>query len=55
VHFGTASQIRAQRAATLDAAYAAHPDRFRRPPVPPKLPDAAWINQPSRQALIQSN
>jgi putative transposase len=55
VHFGTAGEIRAQRAVTLDAAYAAHPDRFRRPPVPPKLPDAAWINQPSREALIQNN
>jgi len=55
VHFGTATQVRAQRAVTLDAAYAAHPDRFRRRPVPPKLPDAAWINQPSREALIQNN
>jgi putative transposase len=55
VHFGTAGEIRAQRAVTLDAAYAAHPDRFRRRPVPPKLPDAAWINQPSREALIQNN
>ena len=55
VHYGTATQVRAQRAVTLDAAYAVHPDRFRRRPVPPKLPDAAWINQPSREALIQSN
>jgi putative transposase len=55
VHFGTAGEIRAQRAVTLDAAYAAHPDRFRRRPVPPKLPVAAWINQPSREALIQNN
>jgi putative transposase len=55
VHFGTAPQVRAQRAVTLDAAYAAHPDRFRRRPVPPKLPEAAWINQPSREALIQNN
>jgi putative transposase len=55
VHFGTAAQVRAQRAATLDAAYAANPDRFRRRPVPPKLPDAAWINQPSRESLIQNN
>ncbi len=55
VHFGTATQVRAQRAVTLDAAYAAHPDRFRRRPVPPKLPEAAWINQPSREALIQNN
>ena len=55
VHHGTATQVRAQRAATLDAAYAAHPDRFRRPPVPPQLPAAAWINPPSREALIQTN
>ena len=55
VHFGTAGEIRAQRAVTLDAAYAAHPDRFRRRPLPPKLPEAAWINQPSREALIQNN
>ena len=55
VHFGTATQVRAQRAVTLDAAYAAHPDRFRRRPIPPQLPDAAWINQPSQEALIQSN
>ncbi len=55
VHHGTASEIRAQRAATLDAAYTAHPNRFRRRPVPPRLPAAAWINQPSREALIQNN
>ncbi len=55
VHHGTAAEIRAQRAVTLDAAYTAHPDRFRRRPTPPKLPTAAWINQPSREALIQNN
>ena len=56
VHHGTAAEIRAQRAATLQVAYAANPDRFgRRPPNPPQLPTAAWINQPSREALIQSN
>lgn len=55
VHYGTATEIRAQRAATLDAAYTANPDRFRgRRPTPPKLPTAAWINDPSRQANIQS-
>ena len=49
-------EIRAQRAATLDAAYTANPTRFRhRRPQPPALPDAAWINQPQREALIQSN
>jgi len=56
VHFGTAGQVRQQRQATLHAAYHAHPARFRhRRPEPPKLPAAAWINQPSREALIQSN
>ena len=55
VHYGTATEVRAQRQATLDAAYAAHPDRFsHRRPAPPKLPTAAWINQPSQEALIQS-
>ena len=55
VHYGTAPQIRADRARTLDAAYAANPDRFRRRrPPPPKLPTTAWINDPSREALIQN-
>jgi transposase InsO family protein len=49
VHFGTAEQIRAQRQATLDRAYAAHPQRFTRRPRPPRLPETAWINQPVEQ------
>jgi putative transposase len=48
VHYGTATEIRAQRAATLDAAYAANPGRFcGRRPTPPKLPTVAWINNPT--------
>ncbi len=55
VHYGTATEIQAQRAATLDAAYAANPARFRhRRPTPPKLPTIAWINQPTPEALIKS-
>ncbi|MBA2317881.1 MAG: hypothetical protein H0V93_08900 [Euzebyales bacterium] len=55
LHYGTAAEVRAQRAATLNAAYAANPARFRhRRPHPPKLPTAAWINEPSREALIQN-
>jgi putative transposase len=55
VHHGTATEIRAQRQTTLDAAYAAHPERFgHRRPAPPKLPAIAWINQPSQEALIQT-
>ena len=56
VHYGTATEIRAERARTLDAAYAANPDRFRgRRPSPPALPTIAWINDPSREALIHNN
>ena len=46
VHDGTARQIQAHRQQVLDAAYAARPDRFRRPPRAPELPRKAWINQP---------
>lgn len=47
VHFGTAAAVRAERALVLDAAYAAHPDRFvNGAPTPPALPGPAWINKP---------
>lgn len=51
VHHGRATQIRAQRQTVLDAAYTAHPDRFRRPPSAPRIPEAAWINQPPETPL----
>jgi len=55
VHYGTATEIRAARAEILAAAYEANPARFRhRPPTPPELPQVAWINEPNREALIQS-
>lgn len=55
LHYGTAAEIRVQRAVTLDAAYAANPARFRhRRPQPPKLPTVAWINEPSPEAPIKS-
>jgi putative transposase len=48
--------VRAQRARVLDAAYAAHPERFvRKPPVPPGLPAAAWINKPEQHLLDTTN
>jgi putative transposase len=51
VHYGTATEVRAQRQVTLDAAYAANPARFRhRRPQPPKLPTVAWINEPTEDA-----
>jgi putative transposase len=55
VHFGTAEQIRADRATVLAAAYARNPERFNRPPEPPKLPTVAWINPPSDPTQLQNN
>jgi len=47
VHYGRAPDLHAARTAVLNAAYAAHPERFvNHPPVPPPLPRAAWINPP---------
>lgn len=55
VHYGTAAEVRAGRTATLDAAYAANPARFRHQrPHAPKLPTRAWINEPSREAQFQN-
>ncbi|MGH2869528.1 MAG: IS3 family transposase [Solirubrobacteraceae bacterium] len=48
VHHGNAQQLRDARARVLDAAYQRHPERFvRKPPAPPELPTAAWINKPA--------
>lgn len=47
VHYGRAADLHATRAVVLNAAYAAHPERFvNHPPIPPPLPTAAWINPP---------
>nr|WP_225448696.1 IS3 family transposase [Streptacidiphilus sp. P02-A3a] len=50
VHFGTAQEIRDQRALTLTDAYARHPERFGRRPQPPKIPQTAWINDPAKRS-----
>ena len=48
VHYGQAPAVLAARAATLASAFAAHPARFKgRPPQPPRLPPAVWINPPT--------
>jgi putative transposase len=48
VHHGQAQALHAERQRVLEAAYAATPERFvRRPPAPPELPTAAWINKPT--------
>jgi putative transposase len=47
VHYGRADQVTTARAAVLDGAFAAHPERFvRKPPEPPRLPEQVWINKP---------
>jgi putative transposase len=54
VHFGEVLEIRARRATVLEAAYARNPERFSRPPEPPKLPTVAWINPPDQAAPLQA-
>ncbi len=47
IHYGEDAALRAQRSRVLEAAYAAHPERFvRGTPVLPPLPEAVWINKP---------
>lgn len=48
VHYGEAETVTRVRQAVLEAAHAAHPERFvRKPPQPPAVPEAAWINRPN--------
>jgi len=52
VHFGEAPVVLARRQVVLDAAYAAHPERFvRHAPIPLPLPSAVWINKPRPAAV----
>jgi transposase InsO family protein len=47
VQLGTAQQVIENRKQVLAQAFASHPERFvRNFPLPPKLPDQVWINQP---------
>jgi putative transposase len=47
VHYDQAHIVSQQRQQVLQAAYAAHPERFVRGlPTPPELPTAVWINRP---------
>lgn len=47
VHRGRFEEVLASRQATLDLAYAAHPERFvHRPPQVSRPPEAVWINRP---------
>ena len=51
VHYGRAQEIHDERRRVLAAAYARTPERFvARPPQPPALPTAAWINKPDAES-----
>ena len=50
VHHGHAHAVREKRQIVLNGAYQLHPERFvKRPPSPPPLPDAVWINKPNEE------
>jgi len=50
VHYGRAHAVREARGRVLDAAYLAAPERFvNKPPQPPELPQAVWINKPEEK------
>jgi len=54
VHYGRAPAIVAARQRVLDAAHAAHPERFvRGRPTQKAPPPAAWINPPPTEAVAQ--
>ena len=51
VHFERTDAVVDLRRRVLDAAYAAHPERFvNKPPTPPAVPSAVWINPPKEAA-----
>jgi len=53
VHYGQTAPIRAQRQQTLQAAYAAHPERFVHGiPKPKSVPHTVWINPPKSEVAL---
>ena len=49
VHYGEADRVLARRQATLDQAFAAHPERFgHRPPQVARLPETVFLNRPGQ-------
>lgn len=49
IHFGQAAAIYDARQTTLDAAFQKTPERFvQKPPKPPAVPTAVWINPPKQ-------
>ena len=50
LHTGNHTAILEHRQITLNAAAAAHPERFTTPPTPAAVPTTAWINKPAIQS-----
>jgi len=51
VHYGKAEAVTSQRRIVLASVFDTHPERFVRGlPVPPSLPEAAWINKPKAES-----
>ena len=56
VHYGLSAAINSTRQSALDAGFAAHPNRFKgRPPRPPEMPTAVWINPPTKASHATEN
>jgi putative transposase len=53
VHYGKTETVITARNTTLTTAYTKNPKRFSKPPTAPKPPKEAWINDPSKEALIK--
>ena len=55
VHYGRSAALTARRGATLDAAFAAHPFRFKGVTLQaPTVPTSVWINPPKKETAPQS-
>jgi putative transposase len=54
VHIGTAQAIQDKRTETIEQFRAANPQRFTRTPKLPKIPAAAYINQPEEPEVTQT-
>jgi putative transposase len=52
VHDGRVDAVIAARQGIRDDFYRRHPQRFRKPPRAPRLPEAVWINK--LQEVMQS-
>ena len=50
LHYGMAQDVYDQRCIILENAFEKNPERFRgKKPLPPALPEAAWINKPKQE------